>query len=241
MGSQRVGQDWSDLAHTHTLIFPRGFLSLVIFPDCFPGSSDSKESVWNAGDPGSVPGSGRSPGEGNSNPLWYFYLENSKDREAWRALVHALQRVRHNWVTNTFMLHIPREIAKIAKLLLLLGFYSIFRNYWYPLTILSRRSFDLPKYMPNISFFFFFFVRNVPLWAVQSQSNCFCYKGVVGWFSQHCIVYSATKLKTITVNMTGISLFCLGYTVWSWAMGIMLNVQTHTYPHIQEMVNQNER
>ena len=131
----------------------------MIFPDCFPGSSDSKESVWNAGDPGSVPGSGRSPGEGNSNPLWYFYLENSKDREAWRALVHALQRVRHNWVTNTFMLHIPREIAKIAKLLLLLGFYSIFRNYWYPLTILSRRSFYLPKYMPNISFFFFFFCQ----------------------------------------------------------------------------------
>ena len=43
------------------------------------------------------------------------------------------------------------------------------------------------------------------------------------------------------VNMTGISLFCLGYTAWSWAIEIMLNVQTHTYPHIQEMVNQNER
>ena len=47
--------------------------------------SDCKESACNAGDPGSIPGSGRSPGEGNSNPLQYSYLENPKDREAWWA------------------------------------------------------------------------------------------------------------------------------------------------------------
>ena len=41
----------------------------------FPGGSDSKASVYNAGDPGSIPGSGRSPGEGNGNPLQYYYLE----------------------------------------------------------------------------------------------------------------------------------------------------------------------
>ena len=50
----------------------------------FPGCSDNKESVWNAGDPGSVPGFGRSPGEGNGNPLHYSCLENSMDREAWQ-------------------------------------------------------------------------------------------------------------------------------------------------------------
>ena len=47
-----------------------------------------KESVCNAGDPGSIPGSGRSPGEGNGNPLEYSCLENPMDREAWRATVH---------------------------------------------------------------------------------------------------------------------------------------------------------
>ena len=49
----------------------------------FPSSSDGKASACNAGDLGSVPGSGRSPGEGNGNPLQYSCLENSMDREAW--------------------------------------------------------------------------------------------------------------------------------------------------------------
>ena len=42
----------------------------------FPGGSDGKVSVYNAGDPGSIPGLGRSPGEGNGNPLHDYFLEN---------------------------------------------------------------------------------------------------------------------------------------------------------------------
>ena len=49
----------------------------------FPGGSDSKVSAYNAGDPGSIPGLGRSPGEGNDNPLQYSFLENPVDRGAW--------------------------------------------------------------------------------------------------------------------------------------------------------------
>ena len=49
----------------------------------FPGGSDGKVSVYNAGDPGSIPGSGRSSGEGNGNPLQYYCLENPTDRGAW--------------------------------------------------------------------------------------------------------------------------------------------------------------
>ena len=45
----------------------------------FPGGSDGKASVYNEGDPGSIPGPGRSPGEGNGNPLQYYCLENSMD------------------------------------------------------------------------------------------------------------------------------------------------------------------
>ena len=49
----------------------------------FPGGSDGKASAYNVGDPGSIPGSGRSPGEGNGNPLQCSCLENPKDGEAW--------------------------------------------------------------------------------------------------------------------------------------------------------------
>ena len=49
----------------------------------FPGGSDSKESACTVGDPGSIPGSRRSPGERNGNPLQYSCLENSMDRGAW--------------------------------------------------------------------------------------------------------------------------------------------------------------
>ena len=49
----------------------------------FPGGSDSKVSACNKGDPGSIPGLGRSPGEGNGNLLQYSCLENPMDRGAW--------------------------------------------------------------------------------------------------------------------------------------------------------------
>ena len=53
----------------------------------FPGDSDSKQSAHNAGDLGLIPGSGRSPGEGNGYPRQYSCLENSIDRGAWQATV----------------------------------------------------------------------------------------------------------------------------------------------------------
>ena len=64
----------------------------------FPSCSNSKESVCNAGDNGSVSREGRSLGEGNDNPFQYSCLENSMDRGAWQATVHG---VGHGWVTNT--------------------------------------------------------------------------------------------------------------------------------------------
>ena len=66
----------------------------------FPHSSVSKESACNAGDLGSIPGSGRSPKEGNSNPLQYSCLENPVDRGAWRATVHGVTGVGHDLVTK---------------------------------------------------------------------------------------------------------------------------------------------
>ena len=54
----------------------------------FPGGSGGKASAYKAGYPGSIPGSGRFPGEGNGNPLQYSCLENPMDRGAWYATVH---------------------------------------------------------------------------------------------------------------------------------------------------------
>ena len=64
------------------------------------GSSDGKKYACNAGDPSSIPGSGRSPGEENGNPLQYSCLKNSMDRGAWRATVHGVTRVGHDLVTK---------------------------------------------------------------------------------------------------------------------------------------------
>ena len=60
----------------------------------FPGGSDGKESACSAGEPGSILGSGRSPGEGNDNPLQYSCLKNSTDRGAWRATIHGVAKSR---------------------------------------------------------------------------------------------------------------------------------------------------
>ena len=58
----------------------------------FPGGLDSKEPACDSGDVGSIPGSGRSPGEGNGNPLQYSCLENSMNRGAWQAIVHGVSK-----------------------------------------------------------------------------------------------------------------------------------------------------
>ena len=69
-------------------IFPSFFQKLVFLSK----SSDGTESACNAGGPGLIPGLGRSPGEGNGNPLQYSCLENSMDRGAWRATVHGVTK-----------------------------------------------------------------------------------------------------------------------------------------------------
>ena len=73
-----------------------------VFPFWFPGGSDGKASACNVGDPGSIPESGRSPGEGNGNPLQYPCLENSMDGGAWRATVHGVAKSQTRLSNFTF-------------------------------------------------------------------------------------------------------------------------------------------
>ena len=70
----------------------------------FPGDSDSKASAYSTGDLGSIPGSGRSPGEGNGNPPQYSCLENPTDGGAWWDTVHGVAKSRTQLSDFTFFL-----------------------------------------------------------------------------------------------------------------------------------------
>ena len=76
----------------------------------FPGGSDGKESSGNVGDLGSIPGLGRSPGEGNVYPLQYSGLENPMDREAWQATVHGVANSRTQLSDFPF----PRHLVSVC-------------------------------------------------------------------------------------------------------------------------------
>ena len=79
----------------------------------FPSGLDGKAYAWNARDLGSIPGSGRCPGEGNGNPLQYSCLENSMDGGTWWATQSmGSQSVGHDWATSlSFFLYVtwPKE------------------------------------------------------------------------------------------------------------------------------------
>ena len=66
----------------------------------FPGGTVVKNLPANAGNMGSIPGSGRSHGEGNGNPLQYSSLGNPMDGGAWQATVHEIVKVRHHLATK---------------------------------------------------------------------------------------------------------------------------------------------
>ena len=76
-----------------------------------PCSSVGKESTENARDPGLIPGLGRSPGEGNGNPLQYSCLENPMDCSLPGSSIHRVTRVGHDLVTKPPPPEIPREIS----------------------------------------------------------------------------------------------------------------------------------
>ena len=70
------------------------FLAICVSSVSFPGGSEGEASACSAGDPGPIPGSGKSPGEGNGNPLQYSCLENPTDEGAWWAAVHGVAESR---------------------------------------------------------------------------------------------------------------------------------------------------
>ena len=93
----------------HLSVFLHYYLTVIItIALCkVPCSSAGKESACNAEDLGVIPGLGRSPGEGNGNPVQYSCLENSMDRGAWRASICVVTKRWTQLVTNTFTLCTP--------------------------------------------------------------------------------------------------------------------------------------
>ena len=73
-------------------LFPQDIMEKSKGISCLTHSSSDKESACSVGDLGSIPGLGRSPGEGNGSPLQYSCLENSMDRERWWAIVHGFAK-----------------------------------------------------------------------------------------------------------------------------------------------------
>ena len=95
----------------------------------FPGGSGGKASAYSAGDQGSIPGSGRSPGEGHGNPVQYFCLENPTDGGAWWATVHGVAK---SWtrLRDLISLHFTsccylKEFVKVANSVLVKLNYKI--------------------------------------------------------------------------------------------------------------------
>ena len=87
----------------------------------FPGGSEVKASASNAGDPGSIPGSGRSPGEGNGNPLQYSCLENPMDGEAQQATVHRVAKSRTRLSDSTYLLTYYKKRKMDSRMVVSVG------------------------------------------------------------------------------------------------------------------------
>ena len=85
---------------THSIFLLGDGINLLVYTadlvylvrEAFVGGSDRRESACNAADLSSIPGSGRSPGEGRGNPLQYSCLENPMDRGAWRGTVYGVAK-----------------------------------------------------------------------------------------------------------------------------------------------------
>ena len=93
MTEPRFTHGWSDFKFMHFQMSlgtpPLSYMGNHVY---FPGGSDSKAADYNVGDPGSIPGVGRSSGEGNDNPLQYSCLENPMDGGMWWATVHGVAK-----------------------------------------------------------------------------------------------------------------------------------------------------
>ena len=118
------------------------------------------ETTCNARDPGSIPGSGKSPGKWNGNPLQYSCLENSMDRGAWWATVQGVRRVGHDWATNTLSIS-----------LIVIHLFGFFISSWFSTGRLHvSRDLSISSRLPNL--FIVIFYEGFPDSSVGKETSC---------------------------------------------------------------------
>ena len=105
LAAQQQGGPRGMVTSGHKQLCSCGHLHMVMMALGFPGGSSNKESACNAGDLGWISGWGRSPGGGHGNPLQCSGLENPMDRGGWRATVHGVTQVRHDWAAEKSAAH----------------------------------------------------------------------------------------------------------------------------------------
>ena len=98
----KINQEFGINIYTLLLLYKIGKQQGPTGQQGFPGGLEGKASACNAGDLGWIPGSGRSPGEGNGTPLQYSCLENPMGRGAWSATVHGVTKSRTRLSDDTF-------------------------------------------------------------------------------------------------------------------------------------------
>ena len=142
----------------------------------FPSGLDGKESVSNSGDLGSVPGLGRSPGEGNVNTLQYSCLENAMDRGAWGITVHGVTELDMN---NTFTRYCKTTLFFFISMLYSLEeshhVQTVFKEWkimFHPLKGRKPRSVIC---MGNISSLPSFFIYSIIYWYQMESWIILCY------------------------------------------------------------------
>ena len=91
----------------------------------FLGGLDGKASVYNVGNLGSIPGSGRSPGEENGNPLQYYCLENPMDKGAWQTTVHGVRKSRTR--LSDFTSHASKFVTYFYINYIILNMYKYYK------------------------------------------------------------------------------------------------------------------
>ena len=129
---------WStcSLFQLKIIIFCSANFSLIDLASCtpllgLPCGSEVTASAWTAGDPGSIPESERSPGEGNGNPLQYSCLENPVEGGAWWATVHGISKSQTRLNDFTFTYSVNKYIKKVMLMLdiiFLVKKYNLFIN-----------------------------------------------------------------------------------------------------------------
>ena len=162
--------------------FVRWYMVTRLIGD-FPGGSDDKVSVYSAGDLGSIPGSGRFPGEGNGNPLQYSCLENPMNGGAWcRLLSMGSQIVGHDWATS---LHFTSD--------LLCGHFIRYRY--------SKSPWGITSVASSISQLYFFFSK---FWDIDFFPSLTNYEAKIQRVSNFPKLFRQRKEKGVEMKLSSL-------------------------------------